>query len=152
MASAAAFTGYFQAERYIYLDEDAGPDPGAPDRLPVTTMRVRSVIASPAVGERLALGPVEIRGSAWAGGASVAQVEISYNGGEGWHSAELSHPPSAYGAAPWRYRWYPEAPGDYVLMARARDTAGRNQPLGPAWNHFGYGNNVVQHVPVTIEG
>jgi DMSO/TMAO reductase YedYZ molybdopterin-dependent catalytic subunit len=151
-ARATAFTGYFQAERYVYVDEDGSPNHGAPDRVPVTTMRVRSVIASPAAGERLPLGPIEIRGSAWAGGTSVAHVEISYDAGLGWHRAELSPPPSAHGAASWRYRWYPEAPGEYVLMARAGDTAGRCQPLRPAWNHFGYGNNVVQRVLVTIEG
>ena len=56
------FEGYYQKETYVYLQ-----DPLEEDGAPVTTMRVRSVIARPAEGETLPPGTVEIAGTAWSG-------------------------------------------------------------------------------------
>lgn len=39
---------------------------------------------------------------------------------------------------------------NHVLCSRARDEAGNEQPLEPAWNLGGYANNAVQTVRVTV--
>jgi hypothetical protein len=49
----------------------------------------------------------------------------------------------------WRFVWSAE-PGEYELCCRARDAAGNEQPLEPAWNVGGYVNNAVQRVSVTV--
>jgi len=41
--------------------------------LPVTAIKPKSVMASPVAGQRLAAGPVTIRGAAWAGQSPVAR-------------------------------------------------------------------------------
>ena len=43
-----------------------------------------------------------------------------------------------------------DAPGTTTIRARASDLAGRSQPEQPEWNRLGYGNNVVQEVPVHV--
>ena len=43
-----------------------------------------------------------------------------------------------------------EALGTTTIRARASDLAGRVQPEQPEWNRLGYGNNVVQEVPVHV--
>jgi hypothetical protein len=37
-----------------------------------------------------------------------------------------------------------------MLRARATDLAGRTQPERPEWNRLGYGNNVIQEVPIRV--
>ena len=49
----------------------------------------------------------------------------------------------------WRFAWDAE-PGEHELCCRARDAAGNEQPLEPAWNLGGYVNNAVQRVSVTV--
>jgi len=84
-----------------------------------------------------ALGRVEIGGVAWAGDDHVVGVEVSTDGGESWHDADLYGPD--YDGA-WRlfaYTWEPEvgegagAEDDdrtYTLLSRATDERGRTQP------------------------
>jgi DMSO/TMAO reductase YedYZ molybdopterin-dependent catalytic subunit len=139
------FDGYYQREKYVYEGE-----PGTPDGEPVAAMRVRAAIAQPADGEKLATGPVQVTGTAWSGAGTVARVEVSSDGGRTWAEAALGTADSVYAAAPWRFTWIPPAPGDYVLVARATDSAGNIQPLEPVWNSHGYGNNVAQRVKVRL--
>jgi hypothetical protein len=40
--------------------------------------------------------------------------------------------------------------GPTMLRARATDLAGRTQPERPEWNRLGYGNNVIQEVPIRV--
>jgi hypothetical protein len=46
--------------------------------------------------------------------------------------------------------WADAAPGEYLLMARAGDDRGRQQPLQAEWNVLGYGNNGVREHAVAI--
>ena len=99
----------------------------------------------------LPLGTCRVEGRAWSGWAPVETVEVSTDGGEIWHGAELEPegPPSA-----WRgfsYVWEPAGPGAYELCCRTRDRAGNEQPADPPWNLKGYANNAIQRVPVTVE-
>jgi DMSO/TMAO reductase YedYZ molybdopterin-dependent catalytic subunit len=138
------FRGFYQFERYIYASEDA-----IPDGTPVSAIRVRSVIASPRHDEPLAAGPVEVTGTAWSGEGPIARVEVSTDGGATWADAELGEAAGTEGFVPWRFDWGAE-PGDHELVARATDTAGNRQPLEPVWNRWGYGNNTVHRVAITV--
>lgn len=146
---AAPFKGYFQGERYIFVGERGTPLSAATGT-PVTAMRVRAVIAQPADGARLGLGPVELQGIAWSGVAPISRVDVSVDDGQSWTAAELGTPLSPYAAAPWRFLWLPPMAGAHTLMARATDEAGNTQPLEPLWNAHGYGNNGVRPVHVTV--
>jgi DMSO/TMAO reductase YedYZ molybdopterin-dependent catalytic subunit len=137
------FDGYYQTQRYVYVE-----DPGTPDRTPVTRMRVRALISQPVDGARLASGAVEVSGQAWSGEAPMAQVEVSADGGQTWHAAELQPPVAPDAPCAWRFIWRPTAPGAYTLMARATDGAGHVQPVEPFWNVYGYGHNAVQRIRV----
>ncbi len=144
-ALARPFDGYFQREQYCYLGNG---DDG--ERLPLTRMRVRSVIATPADESEVLCGEVEVAGTAWSGSAPVRSVLVSADGGKTWDQAELGLARSAYSATPWRLRWTPPSPGRHTLLARAQDSAGHIQPLEQAWNCLGYGNNAAHQVEVTV--
>jgi sulfane dehydrogenase subunit SoxC len=139
------FTGHFQTERYIYVEE-----PGIQDGEPVRRMRVRSLILDPCDGTTLDRGAVEIRGIAWSGHATIARVEVSTDGGGTWKAAELGPATSAYATRGWRHAWTPPGPGRYRLTCRASDAIGNTQPLAQVWNRLGYGNNGPHSVDVTI--
>lgn len=144
-ASAERFRGWFQADRYVYREQE-----GRPDGTPLTYKRVRAVIARPADGESLHRGPVEVTGTAWSGGVPVRRVEVSPDGGASWHEARLGEAAGEHAASPWRWTWQPERAGRHVLMARATDAAGASQPMESRWNAHGYGNNVVHRVEVDV--
>ena len=139
------FQGHYQTEKYLYERET-----GTPDKTQVTTMRLRALIAQPTEGEVLPREKVEIAGMAWAGEGIVSQVEVSVDGGRSWSAARLGASPSEYSWTPWSLSWSPDSPGDYLLMARATDAAGRSQPLGQSWNAQGYGNNAVHQIRVRV--
>ena len=136
------FRGYF-VERYRYLGDAAEPE-----GTPVAGIGIRSVIASPGVGETVPAGPLEVRGSAWSGSSSVTRVEVSADGGMTWQAADLT----ASGVGPWApVRWVATvvvASGPLEIVARATDGQGGTQPLAPRWNAHGYANNVVHRIGV----
>lgn len=140
----APFAGHFQKDDYMYVDGE-GQQPSRP----VTLIRVRAVIGSPADGAEVRAGPVAIAGTAWSGDAPVVRVEVSVDGGAIWSEAELGPAPSPYAAHPWRYR-VPLAAGSYSIVARATDGAGHTQPTDPLRNVRGYGNNVPHRVRLFV--
>jgi hypothetical protein len=96
----------------------------------------------PDVGARVAAGPVDLRGYAFAGGGRrVARVELSA-GGDGWVEAELGEDLGPWAWRLWRAR-LELGPGRRELLVRAWDDAGATQPEDPAtvWNPKGYANN-----------
>ncbi len=141
------FTGFYQAAEYVLLGEE-----GVPDGTPLSRMRVRSLITSPAAGDVVSTGDVDVQGVAWSGTGPVTGVDVSADGGESWHPAELEPASSPYAAQRWSHRWRPAAPGEHTLRARATDAAGNRQPLRPPWNRLGYGNNACHAVTVRVEG
>jgi DMSO/TMAO reductase YedYZ molybdopterin-dependent catalytic subunit len=144
-----AFTGHQQANAYRLRahDDDEGT--------PLTRTPPRALMIPPGVPEfptrerTLAAGACMIEGRAWSGYAPVVAVEVSVDGGETWHDADLDPPSSPFAWCAWRYGWN-ASPGEHVLCCRARDAAGNEQPLEPTWNVGGYANNAVQRVPVTV--
>ena len=147
---AEPFSGYQQLHSYRVRHEE--DEPGEP----ITTIAPRSLMVPPGIPNFLTRariverGECEIVGRAWSGGSEIVAVEVSTDGGETWADAELGEPTLGRWAwRPWRFSWNAE-PGEYELCCRARDAAGREQPLEPSWNLGGYVNNAVQRVAVTV--
>jgi DMSO/TMAO reductase YedYZ molybdopterin-dependent catalytic subunit len=144
------FAGYQQARGYrMRASEDE-------EGTPVERMAPRALMAPPGIPEfmsrdrTLPPGPVTLEGRAWSGHAPVEHVEVSTDGGETWQPALLEPPELGRWAwRRWTYAWEAE-PGEHELSCRARDAAGNEQPLAPAWNVGGYANNAVQRVRVTV--
>ena len=144
------FDGYQMRHSYrVRHDED---EPGEP----ITTIAPRSLMTPPGVPEFVTrarvvgAGTCEVSGRAWSGRAEIIGVDVSSDGGETWSEAELG--PATLGRwawRSWRFDWNAE-PGEHELCCRARDAAGNEQPLEPAWNVGGYVNNAVQRVSVTV--
>jgi DMSO/TMAO reductase YedYZ molybdopterin-dependent catalytic subunit len=148
--TAEPFGGYQQARGYrMRATED---DEGTP----VERMLPRALMVPPGIPEFmsrdriLASGTVTIEGRAWSGGAEIEQVEVSTDGGTSWSPAEVEPPELGRWAwRRWTFAWHAE-PGEHELTCRARDAAGAEQPLAPAWNVGGYANNAVQRVRVSV--
>ena len=140
----ARFEGYYQSERYVFKGER-----GMPEGAPVTRQRVRAVIVYPADGATLPRGALRIAGTAWSGEAPVARVEVSLDDGRSWVQADVGRG-SPGAASAWSLTWNPSSAGVLAIMARATDGKGNTQPMQPGWNVYGYANNTVQRVQVTI--
>jgi DMSO/TMAO reductase YedYZ molybdopterin-dependent catalytic subunit len=138
------FDGYFQKQRYVY--EEKGRT-----TVPVTRMRVKSIIVSPADGETIGRGSMEIAGWAWSGNGPIVRVEVAVDEGSGWREAQLHEPSSEHAWVRWTLQSEAGQPGRHVLRSRATDAAGNSQPHAISWNRLGYGNNAVRPVVFTTE-
>ena len=98
------------------------------DWQPVTRMRVKSAIIRPQEGDVLPLGPYQITGIAWAGGRTVASVEVSTDDGESWATADIQTEAKPYSWVFWSYSWLPRTREGYTILARATDSGGSRQP------------------------
>jgi sulfite oxidase len=140
--------GYFQHVVYRLLPEDGTAGPGA--GMPLGLVALNSDVLSPADGETVAAGPVEVRGYAFAGGERhVARVDVSLDGGATWSQAELLDD-----LGPWAWRHWQItldlSPGDHEILVRAWDSSAATQPEDEAglWNPKGYVNNARPRVRV----
>ncbi|MFJ2823043.1 sulfite oxidase [Streptomyces toxytricini] len=145
---AQPFTGFQQAAAYRY--RQVPDEPGEP----VTRIAPRALLVPPGFPDFMSRtrivqpGPVRLEGRAWSGFGPVTRVEVSPDAGLTWADANLAAPGGERCAwQAWHAEW-DAAPGRYELTARAADAAGRVQPLEQPWNRGGFGNNLVQYVPV----
>ena len=137
-AMRAESDNYFMSRGYRFADGTA-----------VTTMRPKSVIASPLADERVRAGSLTVRGQAWSGGAAVRAVDVSTDGGRSWRAARLV---GTANPGAWR-TWDAEVsvrPGPALIMARATDATGAVQPMQATPNPGGYANNSVHGVPIHV--
>jgi sulfane dehydrogenase subunit SoxC len=134
-----------------YRMRDAADEPG----IPLTRIEPRALLAPPGFPDFMSRrrvvksGEVSIEGRAWSGWAPVTTVEVSVDGGDTWHPADLEPALDSYGWARWSWIWLAK-PGNYVVSARAADMSGRTQPLAQRWSRGGFANNTIQRVPVTV--
>jgi DMSO/TMAO reductase YedYZ molybdopterin-dependent catalytic subunit len=148
--------GFWMARAYRHPGHAVQPGTAVPPEQmqPVTTLRVKSVIAQPRddIGLWIAkIGePLTISGAAWAGDAGpVAAVDVSVDSGRTWSSATMRRDQrTEFGWRLWEYRWTPQQEAFYTIFARARDAAGNTQPLEQEWNPSGYAWNVVPRVRI----
>jgi sulfite oxidase len=146
--SAEPWPGYFQHVAYRLLPEDGTPGPGA--GMPLGLVALNADVLSPADGETVAAGPVEVRGYAFAGGERhVARVDVSLDGGASWSQAELLDDLGRWAWRHWRIT-LELAPGDHEILVRAWDSSAATQPEDEAalWNPKGYVNNARPRIRV----
>jgi sulfite oxidase len=142
--------GYFQHVAYRLLPPDGKPGPGA--GMPLGLVALNSDVLSPANGETVAAGPVEVRGYAFAGGERhVARVDVSVDGGASWSQAELLEDLGRWAWRQWRTT-VDLAPGEHEILVRAWDSSAATQPEEHAtlWNPKGYVNNARPRVLVRV--
>jgi sulfite oxidase len=145
---ATPWPGYFQHVVYRLLPEDGTPAPGA--GMPLGLVALNADVLSPANGETVTAGPVEVRGYAFAGGERhVARVDVSLDAGATWSQAELLDDLGRWAWRHWRAT-VDLAPGDHEILVRAWDSSAATQPETEAalWNPKGYVNNARPRVRV----
>jgi sulfite oxidase len=151
--SAEPNKGFFMNPAYRYPKYALPPgSPPVPSELEVIEgMPVKSSITTPADEDRVALGPLTIRGFAWAGEEKIVRVDVSTDGGSHWKPAELGAQNFNFAWRMWSLPWTPPRPGYHTVMSRATDSAGRVQPIVAAWNPSGYLWNAIDRVGVIVE-
>jgi Mo-co oxidoreductase dimerisation domain len=118
------FHGYWQTSDY-----GASMD-GKPARRALGEMKLKSQIARPRVYETLPPNCLyTVYGAAWAGETDVIEIEVSTDGGQTWAGAEFLDPVRRHAWRRWKFDWLtPAKPGQYTLLARAKDVSGVVQP------------------------
>jgi DMSO/TMAO reductase YedYZ molybdopterin-dependent catalytic subunit len=147
---AQPFDGYWMAGTYRVPDTDCAcvPQGTRPERTrPISRFVVRALITSHVPGDRVAPGPVEVRGLAFDAGSGIARVDVSADAGQTWTPAMLGEDLGGFAFRRWAIT-LPLKAGDHVLMARATARSGETQPFELRWNPSGYMRNVVERVPV----
>ena len=134
-ARATESDNHFMARGYRYADGS-----------PVDLMRVKSLITAPLDGGRVNVGTARVTGVAWTGTGTVAQVEISSDGGRTWQQARFTSEPRPGAWRLWEADVAIRSAGEQRVRARAADTAGHTQPDRAAPNPAGYGNNSIHEV------
>ncbi|HRD77515.1 MAG TPA: sulfite oxidase [Hyphomicrobiaceae bacterium] len=142
------FDGFQQVGTYHFRDRSGG----AP--VPVTTMRVKSLIKPPGIPDwysrarLLDRGRVVLEGRAWAGGGrAIKSVLVAI---DGVLRAAFVHPkPGPFAWQKWTCEW-DATPGEHILACRAIDDAGAEQPLDAPYDAGGFGNNGAHMMTVTV--
>ncbi len=147
------FDGFWMKKAYRIPDTPCGclEPGGTPGRtVPINRMNVRSFIASPRPGARLAAQrPATLKGIAFDGGYGIREVMVSSDDGQTWQRAQLGRDLGRYSFREWSFVWAPPRPGLYRLMARATNAMGESQPVEALWNPSGYLRNVIEPVEVS---
>ena len=116
----------------------------AEQNVPITSIRVNSLIVGPAPGSTLPAGRrAEVMGIAWDGGSGIRRVEVSIDGGANWRDARLGRDLGRYSWRQWHYDFKPQA-GAVTVLARAIARDGATQSEKLIHNPAGYHHNVVQ--------
>ncbi len=148
------FDGFWMKNAYRRPDHPVAPGTAlTPEEMvPVTSLKVKSVIAAPLSGAVVPPGqPVTFKGVAWGGDTGpISMVDISVDGGRTWRQAELGREKSQFGWRQWQFTWTPPRESYYNVMARAKDIAGNIQPAVEEWNPSGYSWNVVQAIGINV--
>ncbi|MBI2689282.1 MAG: molybdopterin-dependent oxidoreductase [Acidobacteria bacterium] len=146
------FDGFFMKTGYRHPGKPVAPGSAVdPSQMkPVTSLQVKSIIASHVDGESVIPAATKLRGAAWSNESPIASVEVSTDGGRIWKPARLGKDAARFGWRQWEFDWTPPQPAYYSVMVRARNTAGETQPMTQEWNPSGYGHNVVQEVHLNV--
>jgi len=144
---ARPYEGFFMDNVYRVFQKGEAPGSGQV----VTGIRIKSIITQPEKEDVLAPGSVVILGAAFAGEVDIDRVDVSTDGGKTWAPATFIGPHEAYAWRQWQYVWDAKRAGDYILMARATDIQGRQQPMRSSWNVLGYGVNGVEEHAVSVK-
>ncbi len=93
-------------------------------------------------------GSIILAGYAFAGDRGISKVEVSFDNGRTWEEAQVKPPISDITWALWAYEWKPGSAGEYSVLARAVDAAGKVQTSSGEGTYpngaTGYVNALVQ--------
>ncbi len=147
-------TGYYMQQAYRIPVTTVAPDSGLPEprMLPVEEMPVKSLVTAPADGESVPIGPIAVKGVAWAGEARVVKVEVSVDGGTSWEPARLLGEEHPYAWRQWQFVWNAKTAGTATVLCRATDARGETQPEMTPWNPSGFLWNGWDRVTVVVKG
>nr|WP_232037438.1 molybdopterin-dependent oxidoreductase [Sphingobium amiense] len=145
----AVYDGYWMNTAYRIPENDcACVAPGTkPDRTrPIGRLNVRSFLTSHRDGARIEAGqPHLLSGIAFDGGAGIARVELSADGGREWIAASLGRDLGRYSFRSWSAPMTLE-PGAHRILVRATSGSGETQPMQQRWQPAGYMRNIVEGV------
>ena len=118
----------------------------------IESMPVKSLMTYPKSGVSHAAGaPLDIRGHAWAGDQSVAEILTSIDFGATWQVAKIEKAANRLAWQHWSASVDFPGPGYYEVWARAVDSNGNSQPvILPGWNPRGYLNNACHRIAVGV--
>ena len=120
---------YYQTHYFVH-----GNSPEDPSKKPCMELGCKSIILYPIEEDSpLPRGRHVVKGYAWSGAGAVRKVEVSTDGGRTWQQARLEDHNDRWLWRRWTFVWNVDQPGQYSIMARATDEAGRVQPQTP-WN------------------
>ncbi len=144
--------GYYMQQAYRIPETSIQPGSGLPGSVmvPVEQMPVKSLIAAPAEGDTLKIGPVTIQGVAWAGESPITKVEVSCDDGKTWEPARLLGEEQPYAWRQWQYLWNARQVGPTAILCRATDAQGAQQPEKSPWNPGGFLWNGWDRLSVTV--
>ena len=117
------------------------------------SMPVRSIITSPANGNRIAAGTrdLALRGAAWAGDNTVKRVDVSIDYGATWKQADLGQPKNKYDWQRWTAALKLPSDGYFEIWTRGTDSSDVMQPhIAGGWNPQGYGGNAMHRIAVLV--
>ncbi len=150
----AADDSYWMSRAYLIPDTPAANiAPGQKDvkMVPISRMVPRSFFTNLQDGARLKRGQsLEVRGIAFGGDTGVAKVLVSVDAGHRWQPASLGENHGKYSFRQWKLPVRFDAVGAQVLMAKAINTSGVEQPVHPNWNAGGYMRNVIESISVQV--
>jgi DMSO/TMAO reductase YedYZ molybdopterin-dependent catalytic subunit len=142
---------FWMSTAYRIPDNDCHCVPaGAPagKTIPINRLNVRSFITNVANGDRVPAGDnVSLRGIAFDGGAGIAAVKLSIDGGQSWSTVQLGPDLGRYAFRTWQARLALKR-GRYELKVQAISRKGETQPAEPRWNPSGYMRNVIETLTV----
>ena len=118
---------------------------------PVTEILVNSLVTSHSSGATLKRGAhAELAGKAWDGGAGIASVAVSTDGGRGWRDAALGRDLGRFAWREFRFPLDTSSAGPLQLAVRAKSKSGAQQPDKLTFNPSGYHDNIVQTLTLEV--
>jgi len=129
------------------------PGEKASNKVPISTMKVRSFITNIPDGASLNAAPqVLVKGIAFDQGYGIDQVLLSSDGGQHWKAARLGKDYGDFSFRQWETQIALKPGQSYELQSLAINRIGESQQLHAKWNPSGYLRNAVETVHVSTKG
>ena len=143
--------GFFMKKAYRKPREKVRPGVAwnSATGIAIEVIPVQSVMTHPVSGRTYSSGKIEVRGKAFSGHGTIAKVEVSTDQGYTWIPA-LVEPAHANGG--WQqFRVETKVgEGTQILLSRATDSVGNQQPFDSGWNPGGYEKSEIDRVSINV--
>ena len=142
------FQGFYQTIEYIIWERT---HKSLPVQVPLGEVPVKAQISRPEMGEVVPAGKkIWVQGAAWTADSEVVKVEVSDDSGATWKKADLLGEAVKNAWQFWKFQWStPQKQGKQVLMVKATDARGREQPYARDPDH---GTYMIDHcLPIEVE-